>query len=127
MSCLNMEDFECPVDDCEECEYHFTTSWCSQAIQNHEEIDDVYKARVDGWMRGIEAAEREFKTTIEALDAWGEAVENGTFVEVVRCKNCKWLRYCETEDLDPYLDCDCPDGGGIPRNEEWYCADGETE
>ena len=44
---------------------------------------------------------------------------------IVRCKECKWLRYCETEDLDLYLDCDKTDGGGIPRNEDWFCADGE--
>lgn len=47
--------------------------------------------------------------------------------EIVRCKECKWLRYCETEDLDLYLDCDKPDGGGIPRNDDWFCADGERE
>lgn len=46
---------------------------------------------------------------------------------VVRCKECKWLRYCETEDLDLYLICDKPDGGGIPQSEEWFCADGERE
>ena len=48
-------------------------------------------------------------------------------VSVVRCKECRWIRYCETEDLDMYLDCDKPDGGGIPRNEDWFCADGERE
>lgn len=48
-------------------------------------------------------------------------------IDLVRCKECKWLRYCETEDLDLYLICDKPDGGGIPQSEEWYCADGERE
>ena len=48
-------------------------------------------------------------------------------IDIVRCGECKWLRYCETEDLEMYLDCDHPDGGGIPRSEEWYCADGERE
>lgn len=46
---------------------------------------------------------------------------------VVLCKECKWFRICETEDFETYLDCDHPDGGGIPRSEEWYCADGEKE
>ena len=48
-------------------------------------------------------------------------------IDIVRCKECRWLRYCETEDLDLYLDCDKPDGGGIPQNEDWFCADGERE
>lgn len=47
--------------------------------------------------------------------------------DLVKCKECKWVRYCETEDLDLYLDCDKPDGGGIPRSEDWFCADGERE
>lgn len=49
------------------------------------------------------------------------------WIDIVTCEECKWLRYCETEELDLYLDCDKPDGGGIPRNEEWFCADGERE
>lgn len=56
-----------------------------------------------------------------------KALHNAYAVDIVRCKDCKWIRYCETEDLDLYLDCDCPDGGGIPRNEGWYCADGERK
>jgi hypothetical protein len=46
---------------------------------------------------------------------------------LVRCGECKWLRYCETEEMELTLDCDHPDGGGIPRSEEWFCADGERE
>lgn len=47
--------------------------------------------------------------------------------DIVLCKECRWFRICETEDFETYLDCDHPDGGGIPRSEEWYCADGEKE
>lgn len=48
-------------------------------------------------------------------------------VEVIRCKDCKWVCYCETENFETYVDCNCPDGGGVPRNEKWYCADGERK
>jgi hypothetical protein len=48
-------------------------------------------------------------------------------IDIVRCGECKWLRYCETEEMELTLDCDHPDGGGIPRSEEWFCADGERE
>lgn len=54
-------------------------------------------------------------------------IYNAPTIDIVRCKDCKWLRYCETEDLDLYLDCDKPDGGGIPQSEKWFCADGERE
>ena len=64
--------------------------------------------------------------TCEAM-AKAHQEEVAGMVSVVRCNECRWIRYCETEDLDMYLDCDKPDGGGIPRNEEWFCADGERE
>jgi hypothetical protein len=48
-------------------------------------------------------------------------------IEIIRCGECKWLRYCETEEMELTLDCDHPDGGGIPRSEEWFCADGERK
>ncbi len=54
-------------------------------------------------------------------------IDDAPSIDIVRCKECKWLRYCETEDLDLYLDCDKPDGGGIPQNEDWFCADGERK
>ena len=56
-----------------------------------------------------------------------QRIEDAPSIDIVRCKECKWLRYCETEDLDLYLDCDKLDGGGIPRSENWFCADGERE
>ena len=64
---------------------------------------------------------------VERIKGEYDIVDNPDAVSVVRCKECRWIRYCETEDLDMYLDCDKPDGGGIPRNEEWFCADGERE
>jgi len=48
-------------------------------------------------------------------------------IEIIRCGECKWLRYCEAEEMELTLDCDHPDGGGIPRSEEWFCADGERK
>ena len=67
----------------------------------------------------------------EDIDDWKpiaiDILNGAPSIDIVRCKECKWLRYCETEDLDLYLDCDKTDGGGIPRNEDWFCADGERE
>jgi hypothetical protein len=56
-----------------------------------------------------------------------DAVQHEPFIDIVRCRECKWLRYCETEEMELTLDCDHPDGGGIPRSEEWFCADGERK
>jgi hypothetical protein len=61
------------------------------------------------------------------LEAFVETVCESEYIDLVRCSECKWLRYCETEEMELTLDCDHPDGGGIPRSEEWFCADGERE
>ena len=78
-------------------------------------VDDAIKAYSLGYYE-----DDEYAIPIERFDS-------APSIDIVRCKECKWLRYCETEDLDLYLDCDNPDGGGIPRSEEWFCADGERK
>lgn len=84
---------------------------------------DAVIARIAGQMSY--EIEVETGNETDCLDLAEELLNDIPSIDIVRCKECKWLRYCETEDLDVYLDCDCPDGGGIPRNEEWFCADGE--
>lgn len=37
-------------------------------------------------------------------------------VSVVRCKDCKWVCFCETENARRQI-----------RDEKWYCADGERK
>ena len=56
-----------------------------------------------------------------------KTIDSAPSIDICFCRECKWLRYCETEDLNMFLDCDHPDGGGIPRSEDWFCADGERE
>lgn len=41
--------------ECENCEHHFTVSWCGKAIKNH----DINKDYETGWMDGYSAKEEE--------------------------------------------------------------------
>lgn len=75
----------------------------------------------------IPSDENDYDELVAFADKVAEMITDAPSIDLVRCKECRWLRYCETEDLDLYLDCDKPDGGGIPRNEEWFCADGERK
>lgn len=78
----------------------------------------------------LENNAKEYSLGYYEADEWAtplNVLDSAPSIEIVRCKECKWLRYCETEDLDFYLDCDKPDGGGIPQSEEWFCADGERK
>ena len=56
-----MNDFECPVDRCEDCDFHRTESWCAQAIPIREELDDVYKANMEGFWDGFESAKKHYE------------------------------------------------------------------
>lgn len=63
-----MNEVECPVDSCEECEFHRTESWCAQAIPIREELDDIYKANMEGFWDGFESARKHYKWLEERYD-----------------------------------------------------------
>lgn len=56
-----MEEVNCPVDNCEDCEFHRTESWCAQAIPRPQEINDVYKAHMEGFWEALHYAENEYE------------------------------------------------------------------
>ena len=63
-----MKDFDCPVDDCDECDFHRTESWCAQAIPIKEELDDIYKANMEGFWDGFEASKKHYQWLEEYYD-----------------------------------------------------------
>ena len=78
----------------------------------------------------IEDKAKQYSLGYYEEDEWAvpfKEITSAPSIDIVRCRECRWLRYCETEDLNMFLDCDHPDGGGIPRSEDWFCADGERE
>ncbi len=56
-----MKDFECPVDNCDECDFLRIEKWCAQAIPIREELDDIYKANMEGFWSGLRSAEEQYK------------------------------------------------------------------
>ena len=62
-------------------------------------------------------------------EAYNMTLETGKMTYYSRSRNEIWVKgltsghFQYVESL--YLDCDKPDGGGIPQNEDWFCADGE--
>lgn len=52
------------------------------------------------------------------------------YVQIVRCKNCKWWELIDDYYAKGYGECTCPISV-IKRstflNENWYCADGERK
>lgn len=68
-----MEEVNCPVEDCKDCDFNRSVSWCAKAIPMHKEIDDVYKARMEGFWDGYDWCEEHYKWMEEhweQLDAY---------------------------------------------------------
>lgn len=63
-----MEEVNCPVEHCEDCEFHRTESWCAQAIPNQQEINDIYKAHMEGFWEALRYAEDEYRLMVEFYD-----------------------------------------------------------
>ena len=63
-----MKDFECPVDNCDECEFQRIEKWCAQAIPIREELNDVYKSYMEGFWAGLDSAEEQYKWLVEHYD-----------------------------------------------------------
>lgn len=54
-------DFDCPVDNCEECEFHRSTSWCSKTVPEYKGPDENYKIRMEGFWEGLNCAEEHYR------------------------------------------------------------------
>lgn len=52
---------DCPVDRCEDCEFDRSVRWCAQAISKPQEINDAYKARMEGFWDAMTYAEEHYK------------------------------------------------------------------
>ena len=69
-----MEEINCPVDNCEDCEFHRTESWCAQAIPNPQEINDIYKAHMEGFWEALRYAEDEYRLMTEFYDTTNDYI-----------------------------------------------------
>ena len=89
---------ECPVDNCDICDYHRSVSWCSRAIPHHKEIDEAYKIRIEGFFEGCRACEQEYQACIDTLEELNQEFLDHKYEEVVHCEDCEFYRgheeYC---------------------------------
>lgn len=112
------KEFECPAD-CDNCEHNRSVSWCAQALPKHQEIDDAYKIHMEGFFEGLRAAEQEYQACIKTIEELDEDFVKGTYVEVVRCKNCA------KNPKKAFFG--CPMAGTDAWNENGYCWLAEKE
>ena len=56
-----MEEVNCPVDDCENCEFHRSESWCAQALPDYKGYTELEKIRMEGFWDALNWAEEHYK------------------------------------------------------------------
>lgn len=59
---------DCPVDNCEECEFHRTQSWCAQALPDHKGDNELEKIRMEGFWEALNWAEEHYRWMEEHYD-----------------------------------------------------------
>ena len=70
------DDFDCPVVDCDECEFNRTESWCAKAIPiNNDVYDEKYRIYMEGFWEAVEWCENHYKAMEELLQEYADENE----------------------------------------------------
>ena len=56
-----MEEVNCPVDNCEDCEFNRSQSWCAQALPDYKGHTELEKIRMEGFWEALDWAEEHYK------------------------------------------------------------------
>ena len=48
-----MEELNCPVDSCEDCEFNRSQSWCARALPDYKGHTELEKIRMEGFVNFI--------------------------------------------------------------------------
>lgn len=51
----------CPAGLCEDCDFYRAVTWCAQAISKPREINDIYKAHMEGFWEALHYAENQYE------------------------------------------------------------------
>ncbi len=54
-------EFDCPVDDCENCEFNRSQSWCAQALPEYKGHTELEKIRMEGFWEALNWCEEHYK------------------------------------------------------------------
>ena len=69
-----MEEVNCPVEHCEDCEFHRTESWCAKAIPDYKGYTDLEKIRMEGFWEALNWAEEHYKWMEDHYDKYNNYI-----------------------------------------------------
>lgn len=71
-----MEEVNCPVEDCENCEFNRTESWCAKAIPvNNNVYDEKYRIYMEGFWEAIDWCEDYYQAMEELLEEYAAEID----------------------------------------------------
>ena len=56
-----MKESNCPVDDCEVCEFHRSQIWCARALPEYKGDTELEKIRMEGFWEAVDLCEKNYK------------------------------------------------------------------
>ena len=86
-----MEELNCPVDNCEDCEFHRSQSWCAQALPDYKGYTELEKIRMEGFWEALNWAEEHYKW----MEEYWEQLDDYTALVT------KILQECYTDGRPP--------------------------
>ena len=81
----------CPAERCEDCDFYRAATWCAQAIPKPREINDIYKAHMEGFWEALHYAEDEYRLMKEFYDVAND------YIAVLE----KIIETCHADDRAP--------------------------
>lgn len=93
-----MGDFECPVEDCKDCEFNRIQSWCARALPDHKGDTELQKIRMEGFWEAIDWCEEHYKWMEELLEEC--AAENDRLEKEIK-ELVRLLEECYTDGRAP--------------------------
>ena len=70
-----MKDFDCPCEDCENCEFNRSQSWCARALPDYKGHTELEKIRMEGFWEAIDWCEEHYKWMEELLEEYAAEID----------------------------------------------------
>ena len=95
-----MEEVNCPVDNCEDCEFNRSQSWCARALPDYKGHTELEKIRMEGFWEAIDWCEEHYGK----IDAPGIYVMEYMDCNEDEVSDAAWTygykQYCSANGLD---------------------------
>ena len=69
-----MEELNCPVDNCEDCEFNRSQSWCARALPDYKGHTELEKIRMEGFWEAMDCCKEHYKWMEDHYDKMNDYI-----------------------------------------------------